>query len=112
MTAPARISEAQSDPVMGPADAGFVSGLTALILPIVRDSAREKLLTEVLAEMRPHLSAAPQILGLAICFDVLRSHAPWSEAWRREIEDLRRRIVDFNEWRLGRAQEALRRRQD
>lgn len=110
MTAHAPIAAASPEPALGPADAGFVSGLTALILPVVRDAARERMLIDVLAEFRPHLSDHPRVLGMALCSDGLRSLTPWSEGWRQEFEDARRRLTAFNEWRLGRAQEALRRR--
>lgn len=111
MTAAPHISGGRAEPKMGPADAAFVSGLTAYLLPVVRDAAREQLLLSALKDLRPRLSQVPQIMGMALCFDALCGLTPWSEDWRHEYEDLRGRIVRFNEWRLGRAQEALRRQQ-
>lgn len=111
MTArPSKSDAPPPEPALGPADMGFVAGLTAIVLPVVHDAERRKFLLDVLAEFRPGLSDHPQILGLALSYDALRGLTPWSADWWREFEEIRGRLARFNEWRLGRAQEALKRR--
>lgn len=112
MSAASSISAPAPEVALGPADIGFVAGLTAIALPVVHDAERREFLLRVLAEFRPALSDHPQILGLALSYDAIRVLTPWSGDWRREFEDIRERLARFNEWRLGRAQDAYRRRQN
>lgn len=110
MNARAEPAAPPPEPTLGPADMGFVAGLSAIALAFVHDPERVAFLMDVLGEFRPLLSDHPQVLGLALSFDAMRHLKPWSGDWWRELEEVRGRLARFNEWRLGRAQEALKRR--
>jgi len=98
------------EPALTMADHAFVAALTAVVLPVVDDEARAAMLMAVARDMRPRLSDIAVISRLAFCHDAVAAGTRHSAAWRRDMDDLKHHLTRFHEWRLGRAQEALRRR--
>lgn len=99
------------EPQMTLADHVFAEALAAFAANPCPDGAREKLYLGCARDVRGRLSDIPAISRLAVNFDVITTLPP-GPTRGAEIYDLKRNIARFHEWRLGRAQEALKRRTD
>lgn len=93
------------------ADHVFAEAMAAYAVNPFGDQKRESLMLACAKEVRGKLSDIPAISRLALNFDVLTTLSP-GPARASEMVDLRRNLARFHEWRLGRAQEALKRQHD
>ncbi|MDI3335882.1 hypothetical protein QKW60_05655 [Defluviimonas aestuarii] len=93
------------------ADHVFAEAMAAYAVNPCSDQKRQNLMLACARDVRGHLSDIPAISRLALNFDVLTTLAP-GPARGSEMFDLKRNLARFHEWRLGRAQEALKRQQD
>lgn len=96
---------------MSATDHVFIEALTALLMPVVKDSRSEAMLADCAAGVAESVN-----LDIVPLCRVARAFAAWQAARRQrsrpygETMDLNAALAEFYRWRLGQAQAAMKAR--